>query len=268
MTCWGLLWRNLEAIGKEEGGKWWRGTKKLKEGPSKYCISVSVSGLDWTFDVVYRVDQREEINTNVSAVWPSVQSSVHPPFFSCYLVFFFCTWAVCLPKDLVFTNTSTWLDDRIPFSYLVICLPAFLIVFSVIWLAVWIVSTKISNHVSLKSYWSRHWTRRRVHPERVCSRLQNPGRMCKCQTEMYLYNQYNWQVNKVGLSMIQDKNINTFLMDVYEHLIWYISFYGPRLMFGKVVMRKDTQKKFFILNQEESRNSKVRILSLKRKFYN
>lgn len=39
--------------------------KKKQKRPRKYCFSVSVSRLDGIFDVVY---QREEINTNISAV--------------------------------------------------------------------------------------------------------------------------------------------------------------------------------------------------------
>ena len=80
MTCLGLSWNNFSGFFMSGRGRVWRGFEgegkggKRRKGPSKYCISVSVclAGLDWTFDVIYRVDQREEINTNISAVWPSV----------------------------------------------------------------------------------------------------------------------------------------------------------------------------------------------------
>lgn len=49
----------LSVIMKEETGK-----KKTH----KYYFSLSVSGLDGIFDVVYGGDQREQINTNISAV--------------------------------------------------------------------------------------------------------------------------------------------------------------------------------------------------------
>lgn len=48
-----------------------RGNGKKKK-TRKYYFSLSVSGLDGIFDVVYGGgDQRERINTNISAVWPT-----------------------------------------------------------------------------------------------------------------------------------------------------------------------------------------------------
>lgn len=58
------------------GGSWGK-KSDVEKGASKYCISVSVS-LAWAFDVVYRLDQREEINTNISAVWPAEHLSDRP----------------------------------------------------------------------------------------------------------------------------------------------------------------------------------------------
>lgn len=45
--------------------------RKREKKTRKYYFSLSVSGLDGIFDVVYGGDQREQINTNISAVWPT-----------------------------------------------------------------------------------------------------------------------------------------------------------------------------------------------------
>lgn len=56
---------------RRKGGAQKRKKWKRRKRPNKYCVSVSVlSGIGRTFDVVYRVDQREEINTNISVAWP------------------------------------------------------------------------------------------------------------------------------------------------------------------------------------------------------
>lgn len=56
--------------GREGGGK--RGLKKEEKDEKRVkqmlCFCFCLSCLGRTFDVVYRVDQREEINTNIFAV--------------------------------------------------------------------------------------------------------------------------------------------------------------------------------------------------------
>lgn len=155
-------------------GKEAQKSERWEKGQTKYCFSVSVlSGLGWTFDVVYRVDQREEINTNISAAWPAEHLSdrlnaCSPPFFFllvclsdgqnacmfiylpvCLMASFTCLFD-CVRPGYVFTHMSVWLDARIT-----IFLPGYLIAYLLVCLsfisqAVWIASTQIGNYVSLK----------------------------------------------------------------------------------------------------------------------
>lgn len=58
--------------GGREGGRGEKGVKKEEKDEKRVkqmlCFCFCLSCLGRTFDVVYRVDQREEINTNIFAV--------------------------------------------------------------------------------------------------------------------------------------------------------------------------------------------------------
>lgn len=76
------------------GGPGSKKSERGEKGQANIAFSVSVlSGFAWTFDVVYGVDQREEINTNISAAWPAEHLSDHLFTFLHFLVLQFC---ICL----------------------------------------------------------------------------------------------------------------------------------------------------------------------------